>query len=239
MDSQQIGGIGSMRISRIAIRVRSIAVMLAISSAPIGLVVRSRCAARNYIIVRDTRLHPGDVIDLQYRFTPEFNQTVTITPDGYITLTLIGEVHVSELTLSEAHDLILKKLATHLKDPELNLVLKDFQGPYVVVAGEVNKPAKIDLRENMTAVQAVMLCGGFLASARTDDVVLFRRINSDTAEVRILNLKKFRNAGDLEHDAQLQAGDMLLVPRNRIEGLSRYMKLLNVGTYFNPLQMVP
>jgi polysaccharide biosynthesis/export protein len=184
-------------------------------------------------------LHPGDVLDLQYRYTPEFNQTVTITPDGYITLSLIGEVHVSELTLKEAHDLILEKAQTRLRDPELNIVLKDFQGPYVVVAGEVNKPSKIDLRENMTAVQAVMLCGGFLASARQTEVVLFRKISSDTAEVRVLNLKKFRNVSDLEHDIQLQAGDMLLVPRNRIEGLSRYMKLLNVGTYFNPLQVVP
>src|SRR6185436_20358114 len=29
-------------------------------------------------------LHPGDVLDIQYRYTPEFNQTVVVQPDGYI-----------------------------------------------------------------------------------------------------------------------------------------------------------
>ena len=31
-------------------------------------------------------LHPGDVLDIQYRYTPEFNQTVTVQPDGFISL---------------------------------------------------------------------------------------------------------------------------------------------------------
>ena len=42
-----------------------------------------------------------------------------------------------------------------------------------------------------------------------------------------------------EHDIELEPGDMLLVPRDKLEGISRYMKILNVGTYFNPLQFAP
>src|SRR5258706_11700288 len=184
-------------------------------------------------------LHPGDVLDLQYRYTPEFNQTVTILPDGYVNLNIVGDVRLGDLTLEQAHDLIIQKAQVRLKDPELNLVLKDFQRPYVVVAGEVNKPGKLDLRENVTALQAILLSGGSLETARLSQVVLFRKINSDTAEVRILNLTKHKQTADLEHDVQLESGDMLLVPRNKLEGLSRYMKLLNVGMYFNPLQSLP
>lgn len=184
-------------------------------------------------------LHAGDVLDLKYRYTPEFDQTVTILPDGYVNLTVVGDVHVGGLSMQQAHDLIVEKASVRLKDPELNLVLKDFQGPFVVVAGEVGKPAKLDLRENMTAIQAVLLCGGFLETARPTEVVLFRTINTDTAEVHILNLKKLTHSVDLEHDIQLQNGDMLLVPRNRLEGLSRYMKTFNVGAYINAAQFVP
>ena len=70
-------------------------------------------------------------------------------------------------------------------------------------------------------------------------MLLFRKINSDTAEVKVLKLSKIHKTAQLEQDAQLEAGDMLLVPRNKLENISRYMKLFNIGAYINPLQLVP
>jgi polysaccharide biosynthesis/export protein len=184
-------------------------------------------------------LRAGDVLELQYRYTPELNQSVTVLPDGYVNLNLVGEVRVSDLTLTQAHDLILEKARARLNDPELNLILKEFQKPYVVVGGEVAKPGRIDLRENTTAMQAILLSGGFLQGARDSQVLLFRKINTEDAEVRVLNLSKLRKTSDLERDIQLQSGDMLLVPRDRIEKVARFIKLANLGLYFNPLQNVP
>ena len=37
-------------------------------------------------------LHPGDVLELSYRLTPEFNQTVTLEPDGHASLNIAGDV---------------------------------------------------------------------------------------------------------------------------------------------------
>jgi polysaccharide export outer membrane protein len=184
-------------------------------------------------------LRAGDVLDLDYRYTPELNQTVKVLPDGYVNLNVVGDVRVSGLTVQEAHDLIVRKAQDQLNDPELNLILKEFQQPYVVVAGEVGKPGKIDLRENTTAMQAILLSGGFLASAQSGQVLLFRQINGDTAEIHVLKLSKLQKTADLERDVTLQSGDMILVPRDKIEKLSRYIKLLNIGTYFNPLQYAP
>jgi polysaccharide export outer membrane protein len=184
-------------------------------------------------------LRSGDVLELQYHYTPEQNQTVTVLPDGYVNLNLVGEVRVGDLTLKQAHDLIIEKVRERLNDPELNLILKEFQKPYVVVAGEVAKPGRFDLRENTTAMQAILLSGGFAQSAQTGQVLLFRKINGDNAEVRVLNLSKLRKTSDLERDIQLQSGDMLFVPRDKVEKISRYIKLANLGLYFNPLQMAP
>jgi polysaccharide biosynthesis/export protein len=182
-------------------------------------------------------LRPGDVLELQYQYTGELNQTVTLLPDGYVNLNLVGDLKISGLTLEQAHDLILSKLRTRLNDPELNLILRDFQHPYVQVAGEVQKPGRIELREPTTALQAILDSGGFLPSAHSRQVLLFRAINSDTAEVRVLNLNKIQKTAELERDAQLEPGDMLLVPRNKIERISRYLKLLNIGAYFNAVQL--
>jgi polysaccharide export outer membrane protein len=87
-------------------------------------------------------------------------------------------------------------------------------------------------------MQAVLLAGGFSESAQTGQVLLFRKINSDTAEVRKLNLTKLRKTVDLERDIQLEPDDMLFVPRDKVQKISRYVKLLNIGTYVNPLQRI-
>ena len=39
--------------------------------------------------------------DVNFDLSPEFNQTVTVQPDGYITLRGIGDVHVADLTVPE------------------------------------------------------------------------------------------------------------------------------------------
>jgi len=140
---------------------------------------------------RDPRylLNPGDVLEVQYRYTPEYNQTVTIQPDGFVSLEIVGDVKMGGLNLKQARTAILGKASVRLKDPEITLILKEFQKPYFVVAGEVAQPGKFEMREKVTALQAVMLAGGFKDSAKASQLVLFRKINSDTAEVKVLNLK--------------------------------------------------
>jgi polysaccharide export outer membrane protein len=90
------------------------------------------------------------------------------------------------------------------------------------------------MRENTTAMQAVLLAGGFKENARPSQIVVFRKINSDTAEVKLINLNNIKHAGQLEQDIALQSGDMLLVPETRLSKISRFMKLANVGAYINP-----
>jgi len=179
-------------------------------------------------------LHIGDVIDLNYRVTPEYNQSVTIQPDGYASLNIAGTVHLEGLTLDQAHDLIVKKDSERLNDPELNLILSSFQRPYVVVGGEVLQPGRIDLRENMTAMQAVVMAGGFKLSAKDTRIIVFRHINSDMGEVRELNLHNINKTSQLEQDMVLEPGDMLLVPANKMEHFARYMHSFSFSSSINP-----
>jgi polysaccharide biosynthesis/export protein len=180
-------------------------------------------------------LHSGDVLDIQYRYTPEFNQTVTVQPDGYISLEIGGDVKVSGRTLQEVRTLILVKSRTRLESPEVTVILKDFQKPYVVVAGEVNQPGKIELREKVTAIQAVLLAGGLKETAKSTQILVFRKLNGDTAEVKALNFKTLKQTSDLENDLVLQPGDMILVPRNRISKIERYIRYASVAAFFTPL----
>ncbi len=179
-------------------------------------------------------LRAGDTLDLVYRLTPEFNQTVTVQPDGYVSLDIVGDVQLSGLTLEQARDLILQKASVRLNHPELNVVLKDLDKPFVVVSGEVDRPGKVEIRQNTTALQAVLLAGGFKPGGYDTHVYLFRRINGDNAEVHMLNLHDIHTSKDLERDMMLQPGDMLLVPQNKLEKYSRFIRASALGLYFDP-----
>jgi polysaccharide export outer membrane protein len=180
------------------------------------------------------RLQPGDVLDVQYRYSPEFNQTVTVQPDGYVSLEICGDLKVAGFTIEQARQAILREAGKRLRDPVATILLKEFQRPYFVVAGEVAQPGKIEMRERVTAIQAIMLAGGMKETAKSSQVVVFRKINSDTAEVKLLNLKSIRRTTDLENDLTLQAGDMVYVPRDKISKIERFMRLASVAAFMAP-----
>ena len=180
------------------------------------------------------RLQPGDVIDVQFRYTPEFNQTVTVQPDGYISLEIGGDLKVAGSTVEETREAILKQANKRLQDPVATIVLKEFQKPYFVVSGEVAQPGKIEMRQKVTALQAIMLAGGMKESAKSSQIIVFRAINSDLAEVKVLNLKSISRTSDLENDLTLQAGDMVYVPRDKWSKFERFMRLVSVAALITP-----
>ena len=181
------------------------------------------------------RLVPGDVLEIVYRYTPEFNQTVTIHPDGFVLLEIVGDLKLSGLTLEEARKTIIEKASVRLKDPEITLLLKEFQKPYFIVSGEVNQPGRFEMRENVTALQAVMTAGGFKDTAKMSQIIVFRKINAEFAEVKILNLKKIKKTSDLENDLTLEPGDIILVLRNNFSKIEKFVRLTSLVNILNPL----
>jgi polysaccharide export outer membrane protein len=207
-----------------------------ITAVIIGLFVSPIASMANDQLHKRPRytLHTGDVISLDYRYTPEFNQSVTVQPDGYVTLNIVGDIKATNVTLDDLHDEIVRSASIRLNHPELSISLKQFQPPYIVVAGEVDKPGKIEIHQDTSALQAIMLAGGFKDSALDTRVILFRHVNEQMAEVRQLDLHNIKKTGDLERDAALEPGDMLLVTRNKTEHFARFMKAANLGTFFDP-----
>jgi polysaccharide export outer membrane protein len=205
-----------------------------LASASSAIAQQQRAPRLTTVTEERYRLTPGDVLEVQYRYSPEFNQTVTVQPDGYISLEIGGDLKVAGLTVEQARETILRKASTRLQDPVATIVLKEFQKPYFVIAGEVALPGRIEMRERVTALQAIMLAGGMKEGARSSQVVVFRRINSDMAEVKLLNLKDIRRTADLENDLTLQPGDMVYVPRDKISKIERFMRLASVAAFISP-----
>jgi polysaccharide export outer membrane protein len=180
-------------------------------------------------------LQPTDVLEIKYRYTPEFNQTVTIQPDGFCNLDLTGDLKLRGLTVEQARDVIATQAARRLKDPEITVALKEFEKPYFVVGGEVGHPGRFELRGVTSPIEAIAIAGGFKVSSRHSQVILYRRVGPDLGEAKVLNLKAPMNTPVLEAGMDIHSGDVLVVPQNTISKIERFVKWANIGLAWNPL----
>src|ERR1017187_8014652 len=127
------------------------------------------------------KLEFGDQFDVAFELSPEFNQTVTVQPDGYITLRGGGDVHVAGQTVPELTETLRRAYGKILNDPLISVILKDFEKPYFIADGQIGRPGKYELRGDTTLTQAIAMAGGFQDSAKHSQVLLFRHVNSDWA----------------------------------------------------------
>jgi polysaccharide biosynthesis/export protein len=181
------------------------------------------------------RLTPSDVIELTFPHVPEFNQVVTVQPDGYITLRGVGDIHAQARTIPELRELLYEAYSPILRDPVISITLKEFEKPYFVAAGEVKTPGKFELRGATTVTQALALAGGFSPEAKHSQVLLFRRYSDDMLEVKEINVKKLYASKDMSEDYLLRPGDTVFVPRNVMSRLKPFLPTAGLGLYLNPL----
>ncbi len=182
------------------------------------------------------RLKTSDVVEVTFTVAPEFNQTLTILPDGFVMLKDAGAVEAQGLTVREFAKAIEKAYGGYLHDPEAAVALKEFERPYFVVGGEVGKPGKYELRSDTTVAEAVQIAGGLTGQAKHSQVVLFRRVNDELVESRLLDLKRMLSQRSLKEDARLMPGDLVFVPQNRISKISRFLTRPSVSMYMNSSQ---
>ena len=182
------------------------------------------------------RLRTSDVVEVSFTVAPEFNQLLTVQPDGYVTLKDAGLVQAQGLTLPEFSAAIHQAYSGYLHDPQAAVALKEFERPYFIVGGEVGKPGKYELRSDTTVAEAVQIAGGLTSAAKHSQVVLFRRVNEKLVESRLLNLKRMLKQGQLQEDAHLQPGDMVFVPQNALSKISRFLSKPGVSMYMNSSQ---
>lgn len=182
------------------------------------------------------RLTRSDVVEVNFTFSPDYNQSLVVQPDGFVILKGAGAIFAEGRTLAQLQRAIADAYSGVLHQPEITLTLKDFDKPYFLASGEVAKPGKYELRGDLTVNEAIAIAGGFTQQARHSQVVLFRRVSADIAEAHVLDIKKMLDARNLREDMHLRPGDFVFVPQSRISKLRRYVPTNSMSWYMNPLQ---
>ena len=75
------------------------------------------------------RLRKSDVIEISFTFAPEFDQDISVQPDGFITLKGVEQIYVEGTTVPALRETLRQAYAGTLHDPEVTIALKDSTNP--------------------------------------------------------------------------------------------------------------
>ena len=188
---------------------------------------------------RNYRIQPGDQLDISFYLSPEFDQDVTVRPDGNISMPVVGNVRVQGQTPKQLEASLNQLYSQELKDPKTTVRIDKSPSQVVYVEGQVGKPGAVPLQPGMTAMQAIAASGGMTDTAGASKVFLVRRDACGTPHGQQVRLDKVLNQKDHEQDLALLPSDIVVVPRSAIAQFDLNMKqyvrdALPVEPYITP-----
>lgn len=163
------------------------------------------------------RFYPGDEIELNVISAPELSRTMIVAPDGRISANLIGSIMAADRTPAELQQILESKYASQLKNPAVTIAPKAFASQKIFVGGEVARPGIYDLPGEIDPLQAITMAGGFMNTARREEVVVLRRGPGGQPFQRIFDLKSAFSSEQLYATLpRLRRLDIIWVPKSRI-----------------------
>ena len=152
-----------------------------------------------------------DVLEVLVWRTPELTRTVAVRPDGRISLPLLNDVTVVNLTPLQVRDKLLKAYAEFLTEAEISVIVQEIHSVKVSVLGLVNQPGRYELRSKATVLDALALAGGLAEFAKRDQIVVFRPVETGWKTFGFDYARLVSNL-DIEQNFALGPGDIVIVP---------------------------
>ena len=171
------------------------------------------------------------IIETKFIYTPQFNEIQTVSPEGSITLPLVGEVKVQGKGRAQVRDELIRLYSRTLDRPEISVISRKHSQRRVFVGGEVVKPGAIEMPGKLTALQAIMEAGGLnFRTASSKYIVIIRQRNDEEYGCAL----DLRNAldGMSGKPFYLEPQDIVFVPRSTITKVNQW-----IDQYIN--KMIP
>jgi polysaccharide export outer membrane protein len=168
-------------------------------------------AAQNGVAVPDYRIGPEDILQVSVWKNEALSRTLTVRPDGKISLPLLGDVVATGHTTSELKDVLATQFAEYMPLPEVSVIVVEVRSAKVSVLGEVPKPGRYDLRSDTTVLDVLALAGGLNQFASRSRIVVLRPDSGKMKRIPF-NYNKVVSAGGEAENFYLKPGDIVLVP---------------------------
>jgi len=152
-------------------------------------------------------LGPGDVLKIDVYSNPDLTLETRVTEAGLINFPLVGEVQVGGITSFAAEKKIagLLKSGGFIKDPQVNILVTQFQSKLISVLGSVNKPGRYPLDRSTNLADLLALAGG-ISPDGSDMVTVVSK--SGKAQYDLRNIV---GKGDSLQNVALMGGEIVYV----------------------------
>ncbi|MDE1149996.1 MAG: polysaccharide export protein [Azospirillaceae bacterium] len=198
----------------------------ALRAAPAGRPVRagaSQAAAFTPWEDEDTDYHIGlgDEVEVKLPFNGEFNDRVTVGPDGQFTLPLVGVVHAEGRTVPDITNELNQRFGHDLRDPRVQVAIRAYASERVFIGGEVNNAGLFNMPGRIGVLEAIAMANGFMETAQSHKVVLIRRAPNGRPMMKIIDISGFV-AGTAD-DVRLHPFDIIFVPKSTIAEVDQWV----------------
>jgi polysaccharide export outer membrane protein len=191
----------------------------------------------------DYQVGPGDELEITIIGMIDKPQAMKLSGSGEISIPYIGTMALGGLTAEQVETAIADRLREKqlMSDPQVLVYISAYEAKTVYALGEVDRPGEYSVSFDMTLMDLIFVAGGvdFTAArygylhrrignappewkpmfARTDMNELQNRPNvaRPGSEVIEIDLQPMKEGGVLERNITLRNGDVLYVPRRKIE----------------------
>jgi len=155
------------------------------------------------------RIGPEDLLQISVWKNETLTRTVPVRPDGMISLPLVNDVKAAGLTAVELREVLTRKLAEYIPNPEVSVTVSEIRSIKVSVMGEVAKPGRYELKSSATVLDVLALAGGFTPYASRSKITILRPEAGTTKRIPF-NYNKVSAAE--QDNFYVRNGDVVLVP---------------------------
>lgn len=131
----------------------------------------------------------------------------TVSPDGTMTLSGIGPIKLSGLTVKDANTYLKRELGKYYADSDINLTVGETRSIQVQVMGEVAVPGTYTLSSLSSTFNALYAAGGISNIGTLRDIKVFRQ----GKEVATIDVYDYILNGNISGDVRLQDNDVIIV----------------------------
>ena len=152
-------------------------------------------------------LGPGDQLIVDIYGASQESISLTVSPDGDVTIPEFGPVHVSGLTVSAAQKRIHNKIGSYYEDSSIKATLGQTRTISVNVMGEVKVPGTYTLSAFATVFHALYKAGGISDLGTLRNIKVFRQ----GRQISVVDIYEFILNGRLAGNVRLQDNDVIQV----------------------------
>ncbi len=175
------------------------------------------------------RIGPHDVLDVSVYRVAELSKTVQVAEVGTVNLPLVGELPVANRTARDVeHDLTRKLGAKYLQNPQVTVLVKEFNSQRVTLEGAVKVPGVYPLRGDMSLLQLIAQAKG-LDDSSDSTIVIFRNRDGRRQGAKF-DVAQIRSGGS--RDPKLRAGDVVVAGHSAFkQGFNTLLKVVPLARF--------